>query len=565
MQNGKKIPSGSTKRRFGGNGTRSPVTSMQTSQPVPEHAPAPSEFCARLFEQEFSFLYWTFRRHGVRPAEAEDLTQEAFVVLWRRRKDLIPGRPVRPWLAGVAFHLASKHLARRGRESTGLDQDIRDRAPLPDEGLAAARDRAVVEEVFARLPDRHRRALELHEIEGVPMRSLAEQWGVPLFTAYTRVRAARKAFAAAASEAARTRGLNLGRRTSVLALWPIGLDRPAPPAAEARVRRRLQAWLAPTSMPPHDSVGLWTGVFVATATIILWFGLFGVRSGPPEAESVSRASAATVVDTSSPIAAAVVTRRRALAPPVFLIDQDQIGSAATSGTAGLGRGLVGRWSFAAGARLRDDSGNRRDCVERRVGSAINEGDLAPPDDAGVVRFLRHGWLECPQPEIAVGDSHEMTVATRFRSFDLPRNHRAVVSRAMEGGGGELFLLGFGGSRLILRSSLWRAKIVFPFPSAAGRWVHLAFTHHRDGTTRLFVDGREVGTAWGRPSAAAAIRAPLILGAGVKRRTTAGGHPMHQFWGGIDDVRVYDRALAADEIAVLAETTSLVAEAQHPMP
>jgi RNA polymerase sigma-70 factor (ECF subfamily) len=525
---------------------------MRTSVPDADPAASPSEICTRAFEQEFSFLYWTFRRQGVRPAEAEDLAQEAFLVFWRRRNDLIPGRPLRPWLAGVAFHLGLKHLARRGREAPGVDFDVQDDSPSPDERLGAARDRALAREALARLPDRHRRALVMHEIDDMPMRTLADAWGVPLFTAYTRVRAARKAFASTVTDLQRSSGAEQKRPIPIAPLIPPENDRPAPPAARERVRRRLLILLGfPVEKAPQ---GRWTtvGPWLGMATLAALIAVVGLRSAPVE----SRTSEDAVLAKGGAIdggrqPAIAKARAASLAPPVFVIDDnDELPLVPRSA---LARGLLGHWSFDPGARLHDRSGNGHDCIERRP----YDRPVTPATDdqnaTGSATFKRSGWLECAQPDIAGGVPLEMTVATRLRSADLPRSHRAVVARAMEGGQGELFYLGFGGSRLILRSTPWRAKIAFPFPEAEGRWVHLAFTHHRDGTTRLFVDGQEVGVAKGGPHHASPVRTPLIVGMGVKRRPSD-GRPLGQFKGDVDEVLVYDRALDPDEIAALSRGT-----------
>jgi RNA polymerase sigma factor (sigma-70 family) len=153
--------------------------------------------CLQAFESELDYVYRTLRRLGVSAADIEDLAQDVFVVMWRRWADYDQNRPVRPWLAGIACHLAMKHLSRRRREVQRADADQRDDTALADERLASARVRALVLRALAALPDRHRAALTQHELEGLSVRELSSIWSVPLFTAYTRLRAARRAFARA--------------------------------------------------------------------------------------------------------------------------------------------------------------------------------------------------------------------------------------------------------------------------------------------------------------------------------------------------------------------------------
>jgi hypothetical protein len=70
--------------------------------------------------------------------------------------------------------------------------------------------------------------------------------------------------------------------------------------------------------------------------------------------------------------------------------------------------------------------------------------------------------------------------------------------------------------------------------ASGRWAHLALTYDGD-TLELYVNGRMAATT---PARAATAAGALTIG---------GGGPGRGFRGQIDDVRIYTRALGADEI------------------
>jgi hypothetical protein len=77
----------------------------------------------------------------------------------------------------------------------------------------------------------------------------------------------------------------------------------------------------------------------------------------------------------------------------------------------------------------------------------------------------------------------------------------------------------------------------------GRWYHLTGVHDADaGTYVLYVDGVAQARTWHQPSGDAAP-GPLAIG-----RAVSGGHHS-DFWpGSIDDVRVWNRVLTAEEIA-----------------
>src|SRR5690606_16948758 len=85
---------------------------------------------------------------------------------------------------------------------------------------------------------------------------------------------------------------------------------------------------------------------------------------------------------------------------------------------------------------------------------------------------------------------------------------------------------------------------YAYPSDGNTWVHLAATY--DGETmRVYVDGEEDNSRAFERTAIASNGSPLAIG-----RDLGGAG---SFTGALDDVRIYNAALAAADIAQLAET------------
>ena len=75
--------------------------------------------------------------------------------------------------------------------------EIREGGPGPDDALQAKQARATVMRALERIPLRRRAVLVMHDLEEVPMKQVAVALSIPLFTAYSRLRKARKELEAA--------------------------------------------------------------------------------------------------------------------------------------------------------------------------------------------------------------------------------------------------------------------------------------------------------------------------------------------------------------------------------
>jgi len=156
-----------------------------------------ADACLDAFRREFDYLIRSFRRLGVHRADVEDLAHEVFLVLNGRWNEYDPSRPLRPYLFGIAFRIASSHHRRTKRELPHAVMDCEDQAPRPDQVLQAKQARALVLGALERVPLPRRAVLIMHDIDEVPMRVIGSVLSIRLFTAYSRLRKARKEFATA--------------------------------------------------------------------------------------------------------------------------------------------------------------------------------------------------------------------------------------------------------------------------------------------------------------------------------------------------------------------------------
>jgi RNA polymerase sigma-70 factor, ECF subfamily len=163
---------------------------------------------SRIFEGEFSYVWHALKRLGVRAEDLEDLTHDVFVAVYQRSTSYDPARPLRPWLFGFAFRVASVYR----RRPSFRREIVAEPLDRPDEGPSAL-DRAV-ERQTADLARAALEALELgrravfilHELDDFAMPEVARALEIPLNTAYSRLRLARAELAVAVQNL-RARGL----------------------------------------------------------------------------------------------------------------------------------------------------------------------------------------------------------------------------------------------------------------------------------------------------------------------------------------------------------------------
>ena len=148
--------------------------------------------------------------------DVEDATQETLRrAVESRSGPTGPKGPVRPWLLGIARHVALDALRARRRDrarrddggdaapesATGaLIERLADPGVAADDALAAAQREAQVARALGRLPEGPRRALELFHAEGLGYAVIAARLGVPLGTVATWVTRGRRAVAELVAE-----------------------------------------------------------------------------------------------------------------------------------------------------------------------------------------------------------------------------------------------------------------------------------------------------------------------------------------------------------------------------
>jgi RNA polymerase sigma-70 factor (ECF subfamily) len=162
------------------------------------------ELLVAKYQRRLGRLISRFVRNA---AEAEDVTQDAFIKAYRALPAFRGDSAFYTWLYRIGINTAKNHLVAQGRRaptSTPFDaeeaEDFEDAALLhevatPENELMSKQVVEVVNASLQELPDDLRTALTLREIEGLSYEEIAVVMNCPIGTVRSRIFRAREAIA----------------------------------------------------------------------------------------------------------------------------------------------------------------------------------------------------------------------------------------------------------------------------------------------------------------------------------------------------------------------------------
>ena len=151
------------------------------------------------YRAHFAFVWRSLRRLGIAEEDAADAAQDVFIIVHRKLPEFAGRSRLTTWLYGICFRVASERRRAVPRPQIGEQEAAAFVSRQADPGALAERHQglALLERVLDRLPDEQRAVFCLFELEGMTGDEIAEALEIPLGTAYSRLRLARVAFAAA--------------------------------------------------------------------------------------------------------------------------------------------------------------------------------------------------------------------------------------------------------------------------------------------------------------------------------------------------------------------------------
>ena len=169
---------------------------------VPEDVcdvPSPRLDLEQLIQSHFAFIWRLLRRLGLPSSDADDATQQVFLIAGAKLEKIRPGRE-RAFLYGCALNRASKWQRTRSRERRTVSFEDEAGGELACTALSAedlldrAKARSVLDAILAEMPVALRSVFVLFELEQLGTFEIAELLGVPRGTVASRLRRAREEF-----------------------------------------------------------------------------------------------------------------------------------------------------------------------------------------------------------------------------------------------------------------------------------------------------------------------------------------------------------------------------------
>lgn len=115
------------------------------------------------------------------PPEAEDVVEDTLVKTWERRAQLTEVESLEAYCTTMCRNLALDRAEKKSAQNLSLEVvqvDTADTAALPDERMEQDERLQMVSELFNRLPEKQRTALQLRDIEGHSYQEVADRMGI---------------------------------------------------------------------------------------------------------------------------------------------------------------------------------------------------------------------------------------------------------------------------------------------------------------------------------------------------------------------------------------------------
>ncbi len=146
---------------------------------------------AALVNQHARYVYNLALRIVQNPQEAEDLSQEVFIRVWKALPGFRAGSAFRTWLYRIVVNLCYDRLPRLRKEMNAMDDTMMEDLPgsytAPEANLLNRETQSALQNAFTGLPQKYRLLLSLRHLQEMSYDEIAEITNMPLGTVKTGI------------------------------------------------------------------------------------------------------------------------------------------------------------------------------------------------------------------------------------------------------------------------------------------------------------------------------------------------------------------------------------------
>ena len=149
---------------------------------------------AGLYRLHRRRVYSLCLRHTGNVFDAEDLTQDIFIQVWKKANTFRGDADFKSWLYKVALNFARLHSRRQRREGKVLSGDLAEQTLCSVHSRSYnPAERLALRQALSCLTDLRRRTVLLHDIEGLTHNEIASRTGVTVIASKSRLHRAHTA------------------------------------------------------------------------------------------------------------------------------------------------------------------------------------------------------------------------------------------------------------------------------------------------------------------------------------------------------------------------------------
>ncbi|MGH9580422.1 MAG: RNA polymerase sigma factor [Terriglobales bacterium] len=180
-------------------GRKSPTPGLNEAEAIARAKEGDVESFEALYALHKRRVYSLCLRMTSNPTEAEDLTQEAFLQLFRKIGTFRGESAFSTWLHRLSVNVVLMHLRKKGLPLVSLEEATEpqgEEGPKrelggPDLALAGSVDRLNLERAIGELPAGYRTIFVLHDVEGYEHNEIAAMMGCSVGNSKSQLHKAR--------------------------------------------------------------------------------------------------------------------------------------------------------------------------------------------------------------------------------------------------------------------------------------------------------------------------------------------------------------------------------------